>query len=144
MAYFDGSDDIFDSREVIERIAELTAEWEEGANLGEEEGRVTASDYELSGDDWALHLGEEQAAELVALLALKEEAANDIANFDDGETFISDDYFDVYARELANDIGAIDSDAGWPANYIDWEAASDALKMDYTPFEFRGTTYWAR
>lgn len=48
------------------------------------------------------------------------------------------------AQELADDIGAIDSNAKWPLNHIDWEAAAEELKMDYTEVNFNGTTYYIR
>lgn len=57
-------------------------------------------------------------------------------------TLIPEDEFEDYARDLAADIGAIDSDAGWPLSYIDWSAAADALQSDYTPITYQGTTYW--
>lgn len=60
------------------------------------------------------------------------------------DSFIPDADFEDYARELAEDVGAIDRSAGWPACHIDWEAAADSLKMDYTALEYRGRTYWAR
>lgn len=55
------------------RIAELTREWEDGANYGEAEPTHSASDYTLSEDDWAAYLGKDGAAEIVALLAESEE-----------------------------------------------------------------------
>ena len=52
-----------------ERIAELTAAWEEGANYGElPEYHVRASDYTLSEDDWSVYLSDDEAAEIVALI----------------------------------------------------------------------------
>jgi hypothetical protein len=46
--------------------------------------------------------------------------------------------------ELAEDIGAIDRNASWPATYIDWEAAADSLKADYSSIDFNGEDYWIR
>ena len=52
-----------------ERIAELTAAWEEGANYGElPEYHVRASDYALSEDDWRAYLSDDEVAEIVALI----------------------------------------------------------------------------
>jgi len=59
-------------------------------------------------------------------------------------TLIRDSYFEDYARELADDIGAIDSKAGWPNTCIDWEQAARELQMDYTTAELDGITYWYR
>ncbi len=58
--------------------------------------------------------------------------------------FIADSYFEEYARELAEDIGAIDHDAQWPNSYIDWDAAAKALLVDYSSVEINGATYWYR
>ncbi len=129
--------DIFDSREVIERIEELTAEWAEAT--GDE-----PEDYSLSEDDWAHGLSADDAAELVALLALKEDGETNTEDWSYGVTFISDDYFETYAQELAEDIGAIDREASWPAYHIDWEAAARDLQQDYTEIDVNGSTYWAR
>jgi hypothetical protein len=57
---------------------------------------------------------------------------------------IPDCRFEEYAQQLAEDIGAISSDAQWPLNRIDWEAAADDLKMDYTQFSWDGSDYWVR
>jgi hypothetical protein len=61
-----------------------------------------------------------------------------------GVTFIADDYFEDYARQLAEDIGAIDPKAGWPLHCIDWKQASRELQMDYSSVEVDGVTYWFR
>lgn len=79
-------------------------------------------------------------------LAALEELADEIGEttMRDGETMIPEDEFEDYARDFAEDIGAIDSEARWPACHIDWEAAADDLRMDYTPVTFDGTDYWVR
>lgn len=59
-------------------------------------------------------------------------------------SLIRDSYFRTYAEELADDIGAIDRNASWPLSFIDWEAAADALKQDYTTVDFDGVEYWTR
>lgn len=59
-------------------------------------------------------------------------------------TLIRESHFEDYAQELAEDIGAIDRDAGWPLRHIDWEAAADELLIDYTSTEFDGVIYHYR
>ena len=136
MPNFDGTDDYFDSREVIERIAELTAAFIDATG-------VDPADV-MSADDWAFGLGEDGAAEMVALIAFRDEADH-LPDWEYGETFIRDDNFTDYVQELVEDSGYIPADLpGWLANAIDWEQVADALKRDYTEFEFRGATYWAR
>lgn len=131
MANLDGTDEFFDSRDVTERIEEIEAGVIDGREL----------DYEFNPEDIQ---DEDEREEYDALIALQEEALDYIADWADGATFIADDHFEDYARELAEDIGAYDPDAGWPNAHIDWAAAAESLRMDYTEFEFRGTTYWAR
>ena len=66
-------------------------------------------------------------------------------------TLIREDYFTEYAQELAEDIcpwpsGSSERDAlaWWPYRHIDWEAAADELKYDYTTVEYDGDTYYIR
>lgn len=82
--------------------------------------------------------------ELDALLELESEIGSleDCAR--NGVLFIDEDYFVDYARELAYDIGVIENEHEWPACHIDWDAAAEALKMDYTEVEFDGNNYLVR
>jgi len=59
-----------------------------------------------------------------------------------GVCLINDDYFEEYAQELAEDVGAIDRNQNWPANHIDWNAAAEQLKQNYTEVEFDGQSFW--
>lgn len=123
-------DNIIDSRDVIARIDELEL-------LGAANG-----DEFINGD--TSELDPEEAEELAALRSLAEQGEGYVPDWRYGETLVRDDYFEDYARELAEDIGAIDREAGWPAYCIDWERAADDLKIDYTELTFDGVTYWAR
>lgn len=86
---------------------------------------------------------ESEREELTSLQALAEDASSS-PDWIHGETLIRDSYFEDYARELAEDIGAIKSDAQWPNNCIDWKEAAELLQQDYTSMEFDGITYWIR
>lgn len=63
---------------------------------------------------------------------------------DNESCMIPDDEFEDYARELAEDIGAISKDTAWPYNCIDWEQAADELRSDYTSITVDGTDYLYR
>jgi antirestriction protein len=108
-------DDIIDSRDVIERI-----------------------EYLQGTDD------DDEKEELAALVALAEEGADYAPDWSYGEALIRDSYFVEYAQELAEDIGAVNSDAAWPNDCIDWEQAARELRWDYSSIEFDGVTYWIR
>jgi hypothetical protein len=85
-----------------------------------------------------------------AVIALADEIAygqgidglRDAAN--DEPTMIADYYFVTYAREFAEDIGAIGEKGQWPTYCIDWEWAARELAMDYTMVEFGDTSYYWR
>lgn len=110
--------DILDSRDIIARIEELESD--------------------------ADALTEDERDALATLNHLAEQGADYLPDWEHGEALIHDDYFEDYARQLAEDIGAIDPDAGWPLSYIDWVRAADALKMDYAGLDFDGALYWGR
>lgn len=129
--------DIIDSRDVIARIDELESEL---ADLIE---ATEAEDYQPSASDELQQWHEDYDDELKALKALADEAEG-AGDWRHGETLIRDSYFEEYAQQLADDIGAVKNDAGWPNSYIDWKAAAEALQMDYTSVDFDGVTYWIR
>lgn len=121
MSNFNLGDDIIDSRDVTERLAEL----EDMAAGGEA----------LSGAE---------AHELAALRAFADEASC-VSDWEYGETFIRDEYFRDYARELVEECEYIPAELpDWIARNIDWEGVADELKDDYVDYELDGVTYWAR
>lgn len=77
------------------------------------------------------------------LRAINKEGEN-YSDWTHGETLIRDSYFLDYARELAEDIGAISGNESWPLNCIDWDRAVDEFKVDYGDIEIDGVTYWIR
>ena len=68
----------------------------------------------------------------------------EVSDYSEDDMLIPEDEFEDYTRQFAEDIGAIDSDARWPATCIDWEQAARELQMDYTGFMLDGQTYYAR
>lgn len=132
MTDIDSHQDILDVRDIIERVEELREE----------------RDDEDNAEDWS-HEDMDGPAELRKL----EEMLDDMKGYGGDEqweghwypvTLIRCTYFEEYAQELAEDIGAINRDATWPNNCIDWEQAAAELKMDYSSVELDGVTYWYR
>ena len=97
----------------------------------------------LNDEDEVYSVDEQKDAqeELDTLLELESEIGSLEECARHGVYFIDEDYFVEYAKEFAHDIGAIDSDTTWPATHIDWDAAADELRMDYTEVEFDGNSY---
>lgn len=141
-ASVDNGQDIMDSREVIKYFDELDSDRNDAVIADESEatcGSWTAVDGTRFIEDWT----EDQEDEYQHLKAFIDEASG-TPDWRYGETLIRDSYFEDYARQLAEDIGAIKGDEQWPCSYIDWERAADALKQDYMSTEFDGVTYWVR
>lgn len=106
--------DIIDSRDVMERIAELQAE------------------------------DNKDVSELEALLHLATDAAQYASDWNYGEHLIRDSYFKTFAMEFAYDCDMIKDGDQWPYTCIDWDRAARELQMDYMPVQFDGVTYWVR
>lgn len=123
----DNTKDLIDSRDVSRRIDELDDE------------REAYDDVATGDEDWETD-NEDDAKELAALIRFRDDA--NTSEWKSGVTFVRDSHFTDYAEQLADDIGAIDSNAKWPLNHIDWDAAADELKTDYSSVEFDGVTYW--
>ena len=114
------TEDIIDSRDVVERI-----EWLEGVGLG----TVDIDDVERD--------------ELKALRKLAEEASSS-PDWIYGAALIRDSYFEDYAQELAEDCGLAAETDQWPNPCIDWSQAARELQHDYTLVDFDGVDYWIR
>lgn len=123
-------DEIMDSRDLIAVADEIRAALEE-------EDETDRADLIASLDV----ADEDEAREILEAIDALDGCCSD---WQYGETLIREDYFQEYAQQLAEDIGAINSEAAWPLSHIDWEAAAEHLKMDYTAVDYRGTTYYAR
>lgn len=110
-------EDIIDSRDIIERIEEL-------------------SGFDTRDAD--------EQRELDALEALQNEAEGYAPDWKYGAALVRDSYFETYARELAEELTTGGVVLNWPYTCIDWAEAARELKMDYTELEFDGVSYWVR
>jgi len=115
----DNTQDVIDSRDVIERIEEL---------------KELRDDVTADADD---------LAELRALEALSEECEGYAPDWTHGETLIRRSYWPAYVRELADDIGETAPDT-WPGRCIDWDQAAEELEADYMAVDFDGVEYLMR
>ena len=138
-------DDTIDSRDVIERIDELVSEFVFATEDAEDSPDVYGTIcYTMSANDWQSGLNADDAEELYNLLQF-EHYANFVSDWRYGETFINDTYFTEYVKDLVEDCGYINPNTpDWITNAIDWDQVADAIRSDYTSYEFGGTTYWAR
>ena len=120
------SQDVLDSREVIERIEALESEVEDAE--ADEQTAGTVDDLK---------------EELAALKALAEEAQGYSEDWRHGTALIRDTYFTEYVEELCKDVGDVPKEIPWYI-VIDWEATAEHIKQDYTEVDFNGVSYWVR
>jgi hypothetical protein len=149
--------DIIDSRGIIERIKELLSEreileyelgdledlkYELGDSMTDEDKDRLTELREWVRDGMKLEdIGDQEDLEALQSLAVDIEG---ITDWKYGATLIRESYFQEYARELAEEIGAINSDESWPLNHIDWDDAADDLATDYESVYFDGVEYLVR
>lgn len=122
--------DIIDIRDIIERVEKLESECHEW------DDNIPSEDFEA----W------NELNTLTAILNELEGNGGDEQWRGDWYplTLIRESYFQDYAKELAEDIGAVNKDATWPNNCIDWKQAARELQYDYTSTEIDGVTYFYR
>ena len=157
-------DSHIDSRDVISRIAELESEIEDCdssiSNLDEVivemneilEAAEEVGDVDIAQTKWDEKIQDrddennerkELQDELNLLQSLADECEG-YGDWDNGEDLILDSDFEEYAQDLAEDCYDMSNASSWPFCHIDWEAAADALKMDYMEVTFGDSSYQMR
>jgi hypothetical protein len=110
--------DIIDSRDIIERIEEL-------------------SSYAPS------EISKEDLAELLSLKVLAEEAEPESSDWQHGETLIRRSYFVDYVMDMLADCGDLPRNMPWYIK-IDKEATASNIEQDYASVDFDGVEYLIR
>ena len=144
--------DIIDIRDIIERFENIEGDLLAAFN---EQQKIEADDTETDNPEdsafieWSKQTVHEDAEEYQQLKAILQESES-LGGDEQWRgnwypvTLIRDSYFTQYAQELAEDIGAVKSDAQWPHTCIDWEHAARELQYDYTAVDIGDLTYWTR
>lgn len=110
-----------DSREIEQRIATLSDE-----------------DYELSQSD---------RDELAALLDLRSQVVDYAEDWPYGVTLVRHDRLAPYVKDLFWDClgrDGVDRMSQWPYTHIDWDAAAEEARADYTEMIFGEVTYYVQ
>jgi antirestriction protein len=139
------STDYIDSRDLLNELRDLLGDpyYEECGNDPADAHREEG--YEDLAEAWAA-LDDDDKARVQAIRTVLEELPETTVDLGNswGCTMIPESEFTAYAEELAEDLGVMPDPDHWPTMYIDWEAAAEALKADYTSIEFDGITYLCR
>lgn len=120
------SQEVIDSRDVIERIEELTDLISDNKKLPKKKR-----------DDLI-----EEETELEILIDLAEQAS-DCPDWKYGASLIRESFFVAYVEEMLVDIGDLPKEI---PHYIviDWEATAENIKADYITVDFNGVDYLIR
>lgn len=115
---FDFTDNVVDTRDIIERIEEL------------EKWADTGSD-----------LNEEETTELNELRELIDECNSYNSDTEYGAALINEDYWVDYVKELCEDCGDVPRDL---PHYIaiDWEQTAENIRADYVSIDVAGQTFY--
>lgn len=139
-------DAVTTAREELEEKKGILAALEETPEDEASEAALEIASEEVTDAESNLEAAEsdfdnDEKEELDELETLK----NEISDFKHGETMIPENDFEDYARQVAEDIGAMEGVGDkWPCTCIDWEQAAKELAMDYTTVEYQGDTYLVR
>lgn len=109
--------------------------------LIDEANALVGGDWENIDEEVTNELDEDEAERLETLIAFLREIGDE-AQY--GVALIPEDEFEDYARQLAEDIGAIPEDNNWPCYCIDWKRAARELRVDYSLITFDGDDYLYR
>lgn len=116
-----GSDNVIDSRDIIERIEDLESR----------------EDYPEDEED---SLDAEEREELCILREIQDNASSEWFY---GETLIHENYFVDYIREFVQEVGYLpDNMPEWLTNNLDWDGIANDLQSDYRDVDLNGETYW--
>ena len=170
MKTISNTDNVIDSRDIIDRIDELTGDFQilvDDTENAETEEHKEAAYVALS--DWLGNV--DVTAELKALDGLTFDAVSEWAESDDahelkvllaladeadyspgwtyGETLIHEKYFTQYIKELIHDCFELPKEfesGAWPWRHmaIDYEAAANEDMQNYIEVNFDGQTYYIR
>lgn len=143
----DNSQDVLDSRDIIERIDELESELQDAANDQRDNEEDEDADLTAFVENQIAEDGEfsEDAKEYKILKALQDDAEGYSEDWQYGSTLIRDTYFTEYCQQLVEDVGDLPKELpAYIENNIDWGGVAKDLKVDYTEIDFDGVTYYVR
>ena len=84
-------------------------------------------------------LTDEELAELESLKEVIEEVGECTS-----ETLIRHTHFKDFAKQFAEDVGALPKNPKWPLTNIDWDLAVVEFQMDYSAVDLLGQEFWWR
>ena len=137
---YDNPGDVFDSREVQDRIDELESDFDEFLQAIESLDTKDSLGREEIGAALRLMGKEDEYIELVALRCIEDYVYSQ--EWSHGITFVARSHFTQYCREMVADLEGV---AGFPSYVVvDWEETANNLEQDYSSIDINGAEYLYR
>lgn len=133
-----GYEDILDSRDIQKYIEWLKAVNDTDIeNMNEDELDELYNEFG-EGDEIVV------IEELEELLRVKDDTINMFGYdaWDDGITFINDDYFPEYIKIYLEESGIID--VGFISCHVNWEGVARDMSQDYRSIDIFGERFWIK
>lgn len=130
--------DVIHGSELVARLRELESDiedLEQDADGNDRQGELTQREKD------ELHELREELDKIEGLIQEIEGYSGDRIG---DVALYADHYFPEHAKQYADDVHDLERQTRWPFNHIDWRAAADDLKADYTSIEIGSTEYWYR
>lgn len=91
-------------------------------------------------------LDESERNELEQLCAFQSECEKECADWNHGDAMINESAFLEHITQLIDDCYELPKSTDWPYRHLamDYQAAADEAKADYTTVELDGTTFYCR
>ena len=137
----DNTQDVLDSRDVIERLEELQGERQDLLDIFNdcEEGSEERQDADQALKDW----DEDNGEELASLRQLNEEGEQVAEDWIHGATLVRESYWVEFVEEDLKELGYLPKDLPhWIE--IDWERTAENVRQDYSTVDFGGVDYYVR
>lgn len=143
---------VFDSRDLIEYIDELTEdtlayfndvfnqELSDYEELKEELDNNPETYKEYEKDSWY-----KDFEELTELIEFQDELMEYSSEYKYGEAIIHEDYLEDYFRDLVDDLGVLPKSLpSFITNNIDWDGVAEDLLVDYSVAHYDYNKYFIR
>jgi chromosome segregation ATPase len=120
-------------QDLHEEMASVMKEEPEEWNKAVQSGLVDEAQAVIEEAKPYLEAGQAAADEILKLLSFRNKFSSD-------DTLISEEAFEDYARDLVDFSSSVNL-SKWPYNHIDWRAAANELRMEYTEVEVLDCTF---
>jgi hypothetical protein len=139
--------DVIDLRDLAEMLTEKLDEWSDLSGEEQAEVRNTVDAVRSALADLGVGLDDDDDD----TVQIDRRVVDELSTWANEEpTAIAEDYFTTYTQELVEEVYPsvlhMEEQSEWPYRHltVNWQAAADELKQDYSEFDLDGHAYLIR